>query len=403
MKTRPYRIFKKKGKQGRYIKRDGKKVHIKTYKKMTDKGLINVMIKNVVGHRAVRTREKGNNATLSYQKKVGLDEMKNKLATAKAEKEKDTNDIVKYKKVIKKLEEVEATRKPVQAKVMESSSSQPQDKEHKDDDVAERWRIHGATNARKRRIINALGSEEAMNTYTGSPESLRDIVLTHELEGNTDIRRRTHWREDPDIRHPPRQNPEGPDIIEPREERREQRDDGGEESRNEHGGGTINIGKDGMNTTQIESFLDKRTHHFIPCIARDEMDTLLPYVNKGTKEFGFVFNSQNKNQSGQHWRACYINKDSGECDFFDSLVSEPDTVFMKGITKLIEKLEPDIYLKFKINRVKLQSNTSSNCGEFCCQFLDKMFHGGKFRQATFYDSINGEKSVKKYRSKWGLL
>ena len=373
---------------------------------MTDKGLINVMIKNVVGHRAVRTREKGNNATLSYQKKVGLDDMKNKLATAMVEKEKDTNDIVKYKKVIKKLEEVEATKKPVEAKVMVDSETQPNAKRDHRDNEAEAFRINAAlTKDRAKRIANAhdihpvtdkrmyiiTQLDREIEDHNKEPEAIRRKVLLKEIEetGRTDIQK----QRDPYVPHP--------DITHRPETGRYMDGDGATKSQNELD--TINIGKDGMNTTQIESFLDKRTHHFIPCIARDDMDTLLPYVNKGTKEFGFVFNSQNKNQSGQHWRACYINKDSGECDFFDSLVSEPDTVFMKGITKLIEKIEPDIYLKFKINRVKLQSNTSSNCGEFCCQFLDKMFHGGKFRQATFYDSINGEKSVKKYRSKWGLL
>ena len=116
-----------------------------------------------------------------------------------------------------------------------------------------------------------------------------------------------------------------------------------------------------------------------------------------------MFNSENHTQDGQHWRACYINTETGECDFFDSLVSEPDKVFMKGITAIIKKIDPPIYLKFKINRVKIQSNTSANCGQFCCQFLDKMYHGGTFRQATYYDCINGEKDITKYKSKWGLL
>ena len=169
------------------------------------------------------------------------------------------------------------------------------------------------------------------------------------------------------------------------------------------GDGVIHIGADGMGTSQIEDFLKGRTHHIIPCIPRDEMDSLLPYVSKNTKEFGFVFNSENHTQGGQHWRACYINTETGDCDFFDSLVSEPDKVFMKGITEIIKKIDPPIYLKFKINRVKIQSNTSANCGQFCCQFLDKMYHGGTFRQATYYDCINGEKDVNKYKSKWGLL
>ena len=158
-----------------------------------------------------------------------------------------------------------------------------------------------------------------------------------------------------------------------------------------------------MDTDEIEKFLESRTHHIIPCIPHDKMDTLLPHVNKDTKEFGFVFNTQNHNQGGQHWKACYINTETGECDYFDSLVSEPDKAYMKGITRLTEKINPPIYLKFKINRVKLQNNTSANCGQFCCQFLDKMFHGSPFKQATFYNTINGEKNVEHYKSKWGLV
>ena len=36
---------------------------------------------------------------------------------------------------------------------------------------------------------------------------------------------------------------------------------------------------DGINTCQIENFLVSRTHTIIPCIAHDEMDTLLPRIH----------------------------------------------------------------------------------------------------------------------------
>ena len=52
-----------------------------------------------------------------------------------------------------------------------------------------------------------------------------------------------------------------------------------------------------MCTDQIEKFLKGRTHVIIPCIACDEMDTLLPHVHRGMKEFGFVFNNQNHKQA----------------------------------------------------------------------------------------------------------
>ena len=58
MKTRPYRIYKRKGEHKRFVRKDGKKTYIrmKNMAKMTDKHLVNVMIKNVVGHRRVPVR-----------------------------------------------------------------------------------------------------------------------------------------------------------------------------------------------------------------------------------------------------------------------------------------------------------------------------------------------------------
>jgi hypothetical protein len=215
-------------------------------------------------------------------------------------------------------------------------------------------------------------------------ETVRDAVLHFEKTGQTassavkSLHTEIHRRQE-----------DNKDDSEAKEHKEEQDGDG----EIHIGSGGIGVTNEGMNTSQIEDFLKNRTHHIIPCIAKDEMSTLLPYVHKGQKEFGFVRNTENHTQSGQHWKCCYINTETGECDYFDSLVSEPDKVFMKGITEIIRKIDPPIYLKLKINRVKIQSNTSANCGEFCCQFLDKMFHGGAFRQATFYDTINGEKML----------
>ena len=49
MKSRPYRIYKHKGRRtGRYLRREGKRVYIKTQKKMSDKSLVNVMIKKKI-------------------------------------------------------------------------------------------------------------------------------------------------------------------------------------------------------------------------------------------------------------------------------------------------------------------------------------------------------------------
>ena len=81
MKTRPYRIYKHKGRRtGRYLRREGitklaplKRVYIKTQKKMSDKALVNVMIKNTIGHRSVKTRQvqpKSEHKPLAYSQPI---------------------------------------------------------------------------------------------------------------------------------------------------------------------------------------------------------------------------------------------------------------------------------------------------------------------------------------------
>ena len=75
MKTRPFRIYKHKGRRtGRNLRRKGKRVYIKTQKKMSDKTLVNVMIKNTINaHRSVKRGApvpKGEQKPLAYSQKI---------------------------------------------------------------------------------------------------------------------------------------------------------------------------------------------------------------------------------------------------------------------------------------------------------------------------------------------
>ena len=72
---------------------------------------------------------------------------------------------------------------------------------------------------------------------------------------------------------------------------------------------------DGMTTSQIAEFLDIKTHHIVPVIAKDQMDLLLPFVNSSTKQFYFVINSDPISKSGTHWRAGGIDINDGSCFF----------------------------------------------------------------------------------------
>ncbi len=64
-----------------------------------------------------------------------------------------------------------------------------------------------------------------------------------------------------------------------------------------------------------------------------------------------------------------------------------------------------LFFKFKINRIKYQSNDSSTCGPLALKFIADMYAHKQSNVATrFTDQhINAEKSIRKYISKWGYI
>ena len=148
--------------------------------------------------------------------------------------------------------------------------------------------------------------------------------------------------------------------------------------------------------------LKDKTHRVIPVIASDQIKTLLPLVNKNTHEFAFVMNMDTSKQPGSHWIAVYISRPDASVEYYDSLVHQPTKSFMKDIKQLIEKMDDNVYYKFKVNMVKDQSDSSSNCGYFAINFLDKRLNGVKFKEASFWrevdESRKGEKDIEMYKN-----
>jgi hypothetical protein len=165
------------------------------------------------------------------------------------------------------------------------------------------------------------------------------------------------------------------------------------------------IKQEGMNSDEIAQVLKKKTHHVIPVIASDQIATLLPLVNNTTKEFGFVINSQSLKKPGMHWKAIYFDRKKAEVCYFDSLVSEPTEAVLRGIKQIIRKMADPLYFKLKINRIKFQADDTSTCGPFALKFIADMYSGKQFKVATRFtdDSIDGEKSIRKYISRWNYI
>ncbi len=83
----------------------------------------------------------------------------------------------------------------------------------------------------------------------------------------------------------------------------------------------------------------------------------------------------------------------GSCYLYDPLANDCDMSFQKGMKALIDKINPHFYLKFKINKIRDQSSKSANCGDFCCKWVDAMWNGKPFKEATKYNVVNGEKDI----------
>ena len=165
------------------------------------------------------------------------------------------------------------------------------------------------------------------------------------------------------------------------------------------------IKQKGMTTDEIAQVLKKKTHHVIPVIASAQIATLLPLVNQKTQHFGFVINSQSLKKPGMHWKAIYFDRKKAEVCYFDSLVSEPTDAALRGIKQIVRKMADPLYFKLKINRIKLQANDTSTCGPFALKFIADMYAGKPFKVATrFTDQhLEGEKSIRRYISKWGYI
>lgn len=80
-------------------------------------------------------------------------------------------------------------------------------------------------------------------------------------------------------------------------------------------------------------------------------------------KMGVILNLDKHDQKGSHWVALYIDADDDQSvEYYDSFAGDPPESLMRDLKDLISKINPDVYLKFKINRIKQQSEDSDSCG-----------------------------------------
>lgn len=136
---------------------------------------------------------------------------------------------------------------------------------------------------------------------------------------------------------------------------------------------------------------------FAGVIASDEIHKL-----PAKKRMGFVMNLDKSNKPGSHWVAVYIDADKDKSiEYYDSYGNEPPKSFMKQIKLLVNKIKPDSYLKFKVNKIVDQRANSDTCGWFSSKFLIDRFNGVPFKDTTGFSNVTkGEKNIKIMKKKY---
>ncbi len=144
------------------------------------------------------------------------------------------------------------------------------------------------------------------------------------------------------------------------------------ESSSEEEGKGKSIGR-GLWDDEINEIM-KSHKNFLGSFGVEEIPEILKEIKKNKPEkFSFILNP------GEHWVAC--NCDGLSLEFYDPLCEwEPTKEFYKDFKHSLDYF-PHL-LKYKINDIKQQSDSSANCGFFCCRFLKERDNDVSFKEAT---------------------
>ena len=186
---------------------------------------------------------------------------------------------------------------------------------------------------------------------------------------------------------------------EPQEEQEEEEAVQAVQEEEQEGEGLYLRGK-GLWNDEIDKIMEPfKNEGYLGTISSDEIKNLIPKVKKGNK-YSFIMNLSKKKDRGSHWIAVYIDPiDDMSLEYFDSLAQPPSKQFQKDIKYLIDKLKPDTYLKFKINKIKKQSDSTDTCGWMAIKFLEDRYNNIEFKDSTGYNDVKrGEKEANELKN-----
>lgn len=435
---RPKRVYKTK--KGRYYYlRKGKRVYIRRKKgapKLSQKQVVRISIKNIIGDKSKRVRKKAKRKKLNYTKRIvpeqvertakntglpvylfepkkiipSLSDRVSTIAKQQSTSSYDTllKEIEKVKNLIKipdnetkakvpatPVSDEPATPKKYNKTVLKKLIKKKLDestidrstvidlkKEFNSADTTERimklffeeYNVSLKDKTKYKQLYNIVFEKDPNNIF-----SILNAFIYTFIEGEDEIERMKEKAKLP--------------VLSPEEKTSIGQDDQQMPASEIEGSGDGD-GEGGLYNDEIERINNKVFDSTIPVIAKNELDTLDQYVKPNMKKFGFIINTdpipQPKN-SGGHWRAMYINNcdDYQTIEYFDPLVSTPEKPLISKLREIAKKINPEQYFLFKINNLKTQPDESDNCGYHCILFLEKRFHNVPWSEATYYnDYIN---------------
>ena len=126
---------------------------------------------------------------------------------------------------------------------------------------------------------------------------------------------------------------------------------------------------------QINQGMSKYKPEYLGCIAANEIGTLKPT----TKRVCWVMNTDPRSKPGSHWVCFFMDlrpEGSHSVEYYDPLADPISPDVIADLKRFIKQIYPaNEYLKFRENKITDQNDTSSNCGQFCVNFLQRRLKG----------------------------
>lgn len=140
----------------------------------------------------------------------------------------------------------------------------------------------------------------------------------------------------------------------------------------------------GLWTSDVNNLMGKDFGNYYGAIGIDELKYVKP--NRRYKDGGVVINVN------EHWIPLYWNQDS--IQYIDPLGQEPSKEVKNEIKYFVDHvLQPDNYLKLKINKVKFQRKNGVQCGVYAATILRNLLeYKVDFPTVTHY----GDSAIAKY-------